>query len=501
MNLTLENTPETSSHPLKKVSFANDVLTLVSGTTFAQILTILVTPILTRFYGPEDFGLLALFISITGIFGVIVCLRYELSIMLSKSDEEAVNLMGLSLLISLIISLLLIPFFWFGRHLIIDLLKTPQLEAYLWLIPPFVFVNGVFLALNYWNSRTKHFRRLSVARITSSVASTGTQLGAGFKGYATGGSLIAASVVGQSISTLVLGGQIWKDNSALFKRSICWEKIVSGFKRYRKFSLVDSWSALLNIVSWQMPTFLLAYFFSPVVVGFYSLGFRLLELPMSFIGSSISQVFFQRASEAKSEGTLASLVENVFKLLVMIGIFPILTLTIVGKDIFSVIFGNVWIEAGVYVQILSIWTFFWFISSPISTLWIILEKQEFGFKITFLNFITRFISLWVGGLLNNVYIGLLLFAFSGIFVYGYLCIKMMISSGVKLYAIKSILVSNVVLSGPFMLFLITSKIFIVNQLILVTISFLLISFYYLYILTTDPQMKNLLQQTGIKIIH
>ena len=71
-----KNTSEDLSTLRKKTSFGSDVLTLVSGTTFAQILTILATPILTRLYGPEDFGLLALFLSITGILGTIVCLRY-----------------------------------------------------------------------------------------------------------------------------------------------------------------------------------------------------------------------------------------------------------------------------------------------------------------------------------------------------------------------------------------------------------------------------------------
>jgi lipopolysaccharide exporter len=110
---------------------------------------------------------------------------------------------------------------------------------------------------------------------------------------------------------------------------------------------------------------------------------------MSFIGSSISQVFFQRASEAKSEDALALMVENTFRLLVIIGMFPILTLTIVGSDVFSVIFGEIWTEAGVYAQILSIWVFVWFISSPLSTLYIIMEKQQFGLKFNIVNFITR----------------------------------------------------------------------------------------------------------------
>jgi len=463
----------------------------VGGTTFAQILIICATPILTRLYGPEDFGLLALFLSITGIIGVIICLRYELSIMLPESDEEAASLLILSLTIALILSILTIPFIWLGEQSIQNVFNAPQLGPYMWLIPLFVFVSGVFLALNYWNSRTKHFSRLSATRIIRSVAGTGTQIGAGITGYATGGSLIGASLVGQSVSTLILGSQIWKDDKSLFLRNIGSKKMTEGLKRYRKFPLVDSWSALLNTASWQLPAFLLSSFFSPVVVGFYSLGFRLLQLPMSFIGSSISQVFFQRASEAKSEGILAPLVENVFRLLVIVGMFPILTLTIVGSDVFSVIFGKTWTEAGVYAQILSIWAFLWFISSPLGTLYIVMEKQQFGLKLNIANFITRLLSLVFGGLLGDARIALSLFSISGIFVYGYLCLKMMSYSGVELSHVKRIIFSNLSLFLPAGLILIGLKIASVDELIITAMSFLINALYYMYIVKNDSQIRDL----------
>lgn len=491
MNRSIRNPHESSLHLQKKTNFAGDVLTLVSGTTFAQILTILVAPILTRIYGPEEFGLQALFLSIIGIISVIACLRYELSIMLPGSDEEAVNLLALSSLITLIVSFFTVAFMWFGRQTIQEVFKAPQLGAYLWLVPLFVFITGIFSSLNYWNSRSKHFRRLSIARITSSIATTGTQLGSGFLGYVTGGSLISASLVGQLVSTFILGGQIWKEDKSFFINNISWKKMIEGLKRYRKLPLVDSWSALLNAVSWQLPTFFLSSFFSPVAVGFYSLGFQLLQLPMSFIGSSISQVFFQRASEARYEGTLASTVENVFRLLIVVGMFPILTMTIVGSDIFSVIFGDTWAEAGVYAQILSIWVFIWFISSPLSTLWIVLEKQEFGFRITFINLITRLLSLWIGGLLGNVYLALFLFAFSGVLVYSYLCLKMVTSSGVEISHIQNIVIQNVILFLPSGIILILLKILGINQLAVVGVSCILVMTYYLYILKTDSQINVL----------
>ncbi len=83
--------------PPRSSSFTTDVLKLVTGTTFAQFIVILASPLLTRLYGPEAFGFLALFTSITSIIGVIACMHYEMRIILPKTDEKAANLLGLSL--------------------------------------------------------------------------------------------------------------------------------------------------------------------------------------------------------------------------------------------------------------------------------------------------------------------------------------------------------------------------------------------------------------------
>ncbi|MDI6867843.1 hypothetical protein [Methanoculleus sp.] len=91
------------------------------------------------------------------------------------------------------------PALYFGGDALLSLLRAPGLEPYLMLVPPVGFISGVFLALNYWNSRTKHFGRLSVARVASSLATTGTQLGAGFAGYATGGSLCLHLAQGRTL--------------------------------------------------------------------------------------------------------------------------------------------------------------------------------------------------------------------------------------------------------------------------------------------------------------
>jgi O-antigen/teichoic acid export membrane protein len=491
------NHGDVSSPVKKKTSFAADVLTLVGGTTFAQIVTILASPILTRLYTPEEFGTWALLISITTIIGIIACMRYEFSIMLPESDKEAINLLGLSLsIVCLMTALTILPIYFFKDEIVL-VLNSPQLENYLWMIPIFIFVNGTFQALNYWNSRTKHFKRLSFAQVSRSLSTTGTQIVSGLIRYPLTGGLIIGSLVGYIVSTLTLGGQIWRDDKNFIKANLHPQKFVQGLKRYKKFPLIDTWSALLNSISWQLPAFLLAFYFSPAVVGFYSIGFRILQLPMSFIGSSLSQVFFQRASVANSQGNLDSLVETVFKILVIIGLFPILTLTFIGKDVFSVIFGSSWAEAGVYAQILSIWAFVWFISSPLSSIYVVMEKQQFGLKFNIFNFITRLLSLVIGGIMGSARVALILFALSGTLVYGYLCFKMLTYSGVKISFVKNIIVSKLLFFAPFGAVLFVLEMVGINEYLIVGIGGLFISWYYIYVIRTDEDIYEFLKRFGL----
>jgi len=474
-----------------KSTFAGDVLKLVSGTAFAQSLTILASPLLTRLYEPEAFGSLALFISIIGIISVISCLRYELSIVLPKSDQEAANLLGLSCCFVMLITSITIPIVWITQEFILNDVEVSVLNPYLWLIPPAVFFGGIFQALNYWNTRTKHFSRLSFVRVFQSLVVIGLQLGVGTIGYASGGSLISSIVVGSALSTLILGAKIWHDDKIFFKDSLSLSGLTAGLNRYRKFPLYQTWGGLLNSISWQLPSFMLYVYFSPAIVGYYALSNRLLRIPMNLIGESIRQVFLQRASDAKNEAKLAALVESVYEQLVSITMLPSLLLLIVGQDIFVFVFGNQWDEAGIYTQILALWTLVWFISSPLATIFNICEKQEVSLRIHFLIFVTRIISLAIGGECNNPRLAILLFASSGILVYGYLIFKILNQVGVSLITTIGFMLKYIFLSMPSVVIVFSLKNIGTNiYLIIITCCFSLFVYYYLILKNKISLLKN-----------
>ena len=84
-----------------KSDFVKNVITLVTGTALAQAIPLAVSPILTRIYSPEDFGILALFLGISSVFSVVVTGRYEFAITLPLKDEDARPILWLSCFLSI----------------------------------------------------------------------------------------------------------------------------------------------------------------------------------------------------------------------------------------------------------------------------------------------------------------------------------------------------------------------------------------------------------------
>ena len=491
------NEPSPEQSVTTSDTYATDVLRLASGTTLAQLLAILAAPILTRIYSPGAYGLLDLIVSLTNILILLAGLRYELTIVLPKEDKEAVNLLGLSLLLVVLVSALTTVMVYFGGTSISRWLDTPALQPYLWILPPAVLFGGTFQAVTNWNTRTKNFGKLAKSKVVRSFGSIGTQLGLGTSGRVGGGSLIIATLFGQAVATIVLSIQTWQDAAAQFRAHISWSGMLQNVRRYKEFALFGTWAALLNSLSWRLPTFMLAIFFSTTVVGYYGLGTRMMRIPMDLIGQSIAQVFYQRASTALHEGTLAQVTEDTYKYLVKLSMFPLLVLSLTGAPLFVVFFGMEWAEAGVYTQILAIWTSIWFISSPISRLYSVLERQGFSLWINLIIFVTRLVALAIGGFYGSVRLALILFAASGILVYGYLSVAIMRDAGVTLSSMIQPVIVQVCLFAPIGLLLLYIKYAQLSVGVTVATAIFAVAAYYGYLLFTEPQVKGLLRRDGV----
>ncbi len=236
---------------------------------------------------------------------------------------------------------------------------------------------------------------------------------------------------------------------------------------------------------------MLSAFFATTVVGYYSLANRIILLPLTLVGHAISQVFFQQGAELRTRpGALTHAVEMVFRRLVALGLLPALILTVLGQELFIVVFGAAWAEAGLYTQILAPWMFFLVISSPLSNLFIILERQELLLIVQVLVFISRVIALLVGGRLGNVYLTLALWSISGAAIYGGLSIWNLRMAGVSLRTAGHVIVRFGVIGLVFGAALLGLKVWLGASIFLLIALVPLTAAYYLVAAREDPALQR-----------
>lgn len=448
--------------------FARNVATLMTGTIVAGIIGTLIIPILTRLYKPEDFGAFAQYTSLLSVLSVIVCGRYELAIVLPERDEDAANVWLLSIIFCFLISLLVLFTILFSGNKIADLLNTPILRYWLWFLPLSVVTNGIFRTLNYWSTRRRHFKRLAMRQVTQSGVTATTQLGIGASisdGNVFG--LIVGSLLGQIVAIGSLARKIIKDDGRLIRSSVNRMDLIKYLKRYKKFPLFDVWSGLLNTASAMLPAFLLGHYFNSSIVGYYALGNQILSAPMTLVGNSIAQVFFPQATLAKRTGTLPNITYIIFDKLLVIGFIPIALLTVIAPDLFALVFGLRWYTAGEYVRWMSVWLLFVFISSPLSNVYTIMEKQKEGLIINILMFISRLSVLVIGGIKGDALFTIKLFGITGAILWIINCIYIQYLAGVSIKKIFMAISKQAIYCLPYILLPISIFIYTHNPVVFV----------------------------------
>ncbi len=436
-NLRVRWFKEKARSVLPQGRFARGVTVLAGGAALGQVVVVLVSPILTRLYTPEDFGVLAVYISILGIVSVIASMRYELAIPLPEKDDDAIMILVISLGIVATISLFTGFVVWILGEQIVDWINVSSLKPYLWLLPVSIALIGTYQVLNYWAVRKQNFRLIAKTRIYQGLGASITQISFGF--LITGPiGLILGYVIGQVVGINTLAATLPIKNKHNL-RVITLSKVYEIAARYRRFPIYSSWAGLMNTLSVQLPILLLSFFFGPIVTGLYALSYRVTWIPVQLISNAVSQVFFSSAAIARREGNLATTTEIVFKHIVAIASPFFLLFALIAPDVIAFIFGQQWSKSGLYVQWLLPWLFVVFISAPFTTLFDVLEKQHLGLVFQAVLLTSRSAALIIGGILQNQDMAVWLFAIVSAICWFIVLLWVTIISGNKIIKFINIL--------------------------------------------------------------
>lgn len=385
---------------LKGNIFFQNIAVVAGGNFTAKLIAILATPVITRLYTPEDYGLYSVFISIIGIVGSFATMRYSVTIPIARDERLADNLLKLCFVITITLSLLwFVGLAVFGNVIAVKL-SSEQLLPYLWLLPIVFFTKGIYEALNSWAIRVKNFKLITHTIVSQSISSTSIKIGLGLLGVAPLGLFIGhvaqeAAGIGSLLSKLI------KTKQSFFKE-LKWGELKFAANRYKRFPLVQSWSQLLLALGAQLPVLLLGVFYGVEVVGVFGLALGMINLPMGLIGQSVSQVFFAEISKYGNNETdkIYSLSISIVKKMFIISLLPVAILLLLGPWLFETVFGDEWYKAGIYARYFSLLVLVQFTSSPLVSVFNVFEKQGLQLMLNIIRVVLVALIFYISHLLN-----------------------------------------------------------------------------------------------------
>lgn len=360
---------------------------LVGGTAIGHLLTVIVMPLNTRLYTPHDFGIAATFASIAAIVVSAACLRFDMAITLPERDDDAINLLAVSLASVAIVALTTLAVAFgisvYGASLGI----APDILSMLWFLPVAVAIGGGYLALQMWFIRKSDFFGIAQSRVVQSAAAGSGQVTFGLVSAGPVGLLIG-QILNTGGGSVMLGARLLRGQKAII-RKISLAQMKAMFRRYDRFPKYSVWEALANGASIHLPILLIATVAASAELGYLSLSIFLLQAPMSLVGNAIGQVYLANAPLALREGRLDLYTFGIARTLSRIVAVPMATAAIMAPILFTIVFGQAWERAGVLVTWMAPWFALQFITSPVSTALHVTGQQRLALLLQLFGLIIR----------------------------------------------------------------------------------------------------------------
>lgn len=399
---------------IKKNTFVINILTLISGTAISQGILFAATPLLSRLFTPDDFGVFSVYAASVSIIASVASWKYELAIMLPEKEKDIQALFVLSMLATFITAVVVFLLILIFKPLIAAY-ATDQINDFIWIVPLGVLFAGWLQVLISFGTKKKMFKSVSISRASQATAGVAAQSSVGgFILFSQG--LIWGKLAGDVVAfSYLLITQIKKQYIHI--KLVSKEGIRVNARKYKDFPRYQSFAQFLSSLSQNLPYLMFSTLFSAEMAGFYMLTSRVLYAPASLIARSTREVYYQKAAEIYAAGnSIRSIFRSTTMGLAKLGIIPFLLIGIFAPLIFTWVFGVEWRMSGIYAQIIVLWSFLGYINPPSTASLYILGLQKFSLKYESLMLIFRILSIFIGYILfKDDIVCVILYASVGVF--------------------------------------------------------------------------------------
>ncbi len=356
--------------------FLGHVATMMSGKSIASAIALLTMPIIARLFSPEDFGVAAIFLSLSVFVSNVGTLRYESALVLPKQEPEALLLMALAyrLMATLCIVMLIVIAVYQSADISIELLES--LGIWVWLWPLGVLLLTMIEIQENWLGRKRQFGVVAASIVVGTSVTGGSRIGFGLFGGSSTFGLIVGHMLGQLCRLAVQKRATSEGLRATFRR-IAFSELRSVAIKYSDFPKLNAPAALLSAATQQLPVVFFGMLFAPAVVGYYAMATRLTHVPSVILAQSVRRVFLQKAAEIHNRGrslTFAFLITTGG--LACVAALPFTVLWFFGEPFSTLLLGDRWAQAGRYLEIISPWLLVLIVSAPANPIFIVLRRQR-----------------------------------------------------------------------------------------------------------------------------
>jgi O-antigen/teichoic acid export membrane protein len=348
---------------------------LAAGSGLGRLVGILVIPLLTRLYTPEDFGVLSVFVALVTIIAPLVTLRYVLALPLSRYDAVALNLLVLSAVLLLVLTGLVTLLLAAWAEPLLTLVSMQVLVPWWWLIPVAVLGTAAYEMLTMWATRRRAYKVMARTQVTQSLGGALVKLGLGVAGMQPLGLLLGqvvaqAGAIGQFLRSFAADFRAgWPRVSLRLMRQVAW--------RHRAFPAWRVPSQFLLMASMQAPVLFMATMFDAGTTGQFGLALMALTIPVTVIGQSAGNALYGEAANLikTDRPRVLSIATSVQRRLLLLALPPALVLFFYGELIFALLFGEEWRMAGRFASVLAVAIMFQFTSAPLIQVMNLLRSQ------------------------------------------------------------------------------------------------------------------------------
>lgn len=333
------------------MALGRDVLNLVAGNGFAQVLQLVSLPLLTRYFEPREFGVYTLFVGVAAVVGVFGTLRYDAAIVLPRRPTVAVALSALVLRLTFIaagvaaLTATLIALYWGSG--------SPGLITWVFGlgIAWTLLVGGVQRIVAAWFSRERRFGHVGRMQLAFVALTLSAQVALA-QGELDGASaLIVGYLIGLTAAVLWYQRFVSSMWSHLFRCLSMRSRVRLAATRYSRFPKYMLPYGLSSTLRERLVHAVFGVFAGPAELGRFAMAQRLVAAPSMFLHGGIGPVLYAHASRV-SRNRIGRDAAALIELAAVFLVLPFIALAFFASSLTEAVLGESWSGTGSYISIL-----------------------------------------------------------------------------------------------------------------------------------------------------